>query len=377
MTTRRKIDRATIGAELRKKYRTPREAIRALGLDERLLDVRLAYDGARPMKPTRLEYLTLTRTAAAINPLLAMDAKVDYGPIFKGLNTSNFKARKPTLLSDVRKAIKGKTIAKDASVEHLANLLDSLEHVKEPKSLDESVSAPQHKAMEAAAHGQSTLGIPKDVGKEFAEADKGKTFGDMVRDWAAGKDWSTGLSEDDFENLEKMHGDSMPENALDESEEERERKEREKKEAEDKKAKDEAEAKEREEKGKEKGAMDTKNFVTVDAMEKTVKAAVATERRNAREAAEAREFVRPYVGELPIALDSAEGIYRAAAKALNVEDADQIHASALKTIIKTCGRPAGARPGEGFERNFATDAALGDADSFGAMFPEASRIKAA
>jgi len=27
--------------------------------------------------------------------------------------------------------------------------------------------------MEAAAHGKSTLGIPKSVGKEFAEADKG------------------------------------------------------------------------------------------------------------------------------------------------------------------------------------------------------------
>ena len=30
--------------------------------------------------------------------------------------------------------------------------------------------------MEAAAHGGSTLGIPKKVGKEFAAADKGKKF---------------------------------------------------------------------------------------------------------------------------------------------------------------------------------------------------------
>ena len=29
----------------------------------------------------------------------------------------------------------------------------------------------QHRAMEAAAHGQSTLGIPKSVGKEFVAAD--------------------------------------------------------------------------------------------------------------------------------------------------------------------------------------------------------------
>lgn len=39
-----------------------------------------------------------------------------------------------------------------------------------------STSGPQHRAMEAAAHGASTLGIPKSVGKDFAQADKGKTF---------------------------------------------------------------------------------------------------------------------------------------------------------------------------------------------------------
>ena len=32
----------------------------------------------------------------------------------------------------------------------------------------------QHRAMAAAAHGHSTLGIPKSVGKEFLAADKRK-----------------------------------------------------------------------------------------------------------------------------------------------------------------------------------------------------------
>ena len=35
-----------------------------------------------------------------------------------------------------------------------------------------STSAAQHRAMEAAAHGKSTLGIPKTVGHDFVEADK-------------------------------------------------------------------------------------------------------------------------------------------------------------------------------------------------------------
>ena len=36
-----------------------------------------------------------------------------------------------------------------------------------------SVSEKQHNAMEAAAHGHSTLGIPESVGKEFVKADSG------------------------------------------------------------------------------------------------------------------------------------------------------------------------------------------------------------
>ena len=39
-----------------------------------------------------------------------------------------------------------------------------------------SVSGKEHRAMEAAAHGVSNLGIPKKVGEEFSRADRGKTF---------------------------------------------------------------------------------------------------------------------------------------------------------------------------------------------------------
>lgn len=37
-----------------------------------------------------------------------------------------------------------------------------------------STSQAQHNAMEAAAHGKSTLGIPAKVGKDFVAADKKK-----------------------------------------------------------------------------------------------------------------------------------------------------------------------------------------------------------
>ena len=40
-----------------------------------------------------------------------------------------------------------------------------------------SKSQAQHRAMEAAAHGKSTLGIPAKVGKDFAVADAAKGKG--------------------------------------------------------------------------------------------------------------------------------------------------------------------------------------------------------
>lgn len=40
-----------------------------------------------------------------------------------------------------------------------------------------SVSDKQHRAMEAAKHGNSTLGIPQSVGEEFANADEAKPKG--------------------------------------------------------------------------------------------------------------------------------------------------------------------------------------------------------
>jgi hypothetical protein len=46
-----------------------------------------------------------------------------------------------------------------------------------------------HNAMEAAAHGKSTLGIPKKVGKEFIKADKkaGKFTGPVKSTKRGGK----------------------------------------------------------------------------------------------------------------------------------------------------------------------------------------------
>lgn len=336
MTQRSALAAKNIVEELRKKKLSPREVVERLGLDKKVLDVpRMALDGANPMKPTRLEYLAVTRTAAGLNPLLAADKRIEYGPIFTGLNRSNIAARKPEILTKLTAALKGNTVAQDATIEHVAKMLDHLEHTEEPK-FDESVNGPQHRAMEAAAHGHSTLDIPQSVGKEFADADKGKTFRDALPEWLRGK----GVGEDTIKDCMDWMGefDEMPDNALDESEEEK--KAREEKEAADKAAKDAAEA----EGKKGEGAMDTKSkAITQDQLDKAIASAVASERKNAQASMEAREFVRPFVGELPMALDSADKILRAACKAKNIEIDDDMPVSAMRTLIKHCAKPLGAQ----------------------------------
>lgn len=381
---RRGSERATeIKNALRKKFRSAQDAARALGIDTKLL----AFDGANKMKPTRLQYLLVTGAARCFNPQLAADAKVDYSKLFDGVSRRTLKARKPQIVADAKKMLKGKTLAKDASIEGLAHLLDNFEHVEEPKSLDESVSGSQHKAMEAAAHGHSNLGIPKKVGEEFSHADKGKTF-----DWDMLHDMLTkhaGMNEDAWEDFKKKASDEMPENALDgegeetnieveegedgdieeeegedgEIEEEEGEDHARDKHAKDKAARDKA-AKDKAAKDR-KGAMDRKGLVTVDEMNKAVAAGVETVKKGLVATQEAREFVRPYVGQLAMALDTAEKIYRKAAEMMHIEDAKSIHPSALKTVIKTVGDAMAAADGAIERADIAQDEANEEGDGNG------------
>ncbi len=333
--------------ELRKKYPTAKEAIRALGLDENLLnDMRKTET---PMKPTRLAFAVLTNIAKAINPTLAFDAKVDYAPLVDGLTTKNFKERKPQIIDGIKKAVKGKLLAGDeagVNMGHVAKMLDHIEHEGmgasgKPESLDESVSEPQHKAMEAAAHGQSNLGIPKDVGKEFSEADKGKTFDEAgmgnMKEFLKSK----GVGDADIDAacdmiFKKTTGDAGGEEvgqrekdqaAVGDAEETPEEKvAREKKEGEDNALADKM-----------------KGMVTKDELTKSISAAVKAQRENDRATFTALDEVRPYVGELKgMTFDSAEQVYRHTLKGMKVPGIDGVHGSALKTILNLQPKP-GAR----------------------------------
>lgn len=341
-----------LGKALRDKYRSPQDAIKALGLDESLL--KTEHRSMSTKQPTRLAFLALMRTAAGVNPLLAMDAKVDYAPIFSGLTRSNFKAA--DVMSKLRTAVKGKLIAKDEEMNHVGAMLKKVEEAApSEQTLDESVSPEQHKAMAAAANGQSNLKIPPKVGQEFMDADKGKAFDEekaKFSDFLRGK----GMGEDDItEACDMIYNKSVsppppdltpgaPEPqpaggaAADETPEE-------KKAREDKEA-DEAEDRRRADDDR---RAEDKKMVTKDEMTEAVRLAVDSATKRVRDAERgvrtALAQVKPWVGDLPasLAFDSAAAVHRHAAKMLRVKGADTMHADALLPVIEAQPRP-GARP---------------------------------
>ena len=326
-------------------------------------------------KPTRLAAIALGLTSRGIRPLLAMDAKVDLMPIFAGVTSKNFDAKK--LAGSVAAAIKGKTIAQDVNIEHVAKMLDHVgEKGKEDAGSDESVSEPQHKAMMAAAEGHSNLGIPKKVGEEFKEKDKGKGFDSgRARDFML----KNGLSEDDADNvaemLEKFFAQEAeePEHEGEDEETEEEKKDNEsegerihEREKDEKKGEDHRGA-------RDKGARDKakdEEMVTKPAMDAAIKAstaaAVKAERQNQQNIRDALRNVRPWVGELNedgLAFDSAGDVYRHVAEMLKVEDAKKLHVDALWPIIKNQPKPGERQSRGGFAHDASAGLAL-DSTSF-------------
>lgn len=276
------------------------------------------------MKSTRIAALTLSVTGAYVSPLLAMDATLPKA-LFSDITTKNFDARKAALLSGVATAVKGKLrkgMAFDETM--LKKLLDEVGETS--KGADESVSEPQHKAMEAAAHGESDIGIPKAVGEEFAEKDKKKPAFDAeaVKEWMKGK----GMSEDDMSEFDTTFAPP----AEDEAETAEEKADREKKEKAEKESKD-------------KEAKDAAMKEMKPAMDQAIKTAVAAERKNQSEIRSALAAVKPWIGEVPgtMALDSAADVYRHALTSLNVDGAAALHVDALLPVLQAQPKP-GARP---------------------------------
>lgn len=298
-----------------------------------------------------------------LKPRMALDAKAPImATIFGDVTGKKLAEQRPAIAARIRELAKGKLrknkIGQDASLDDVEKVLEMLnEHdVGGGEGGDESVSKEQHNAMEAAAHGASELDIPEKVGKEFAEADKGKSFdaeavGKFLRE--------KGMGEDDVSTALGM---MTPTAATDEDPEEK------------KKREDEEAKKAEAGKAEDKKAMDAAVKLAVDAASKAIREGLMKTQQEIR-AAEAE--VRPYVGELPVTMtfDSAAAIKRHALGILKVAGADTVHEDALSAILAAQPKPGEQRRQDEQRQSIGMDAAT--TKSFHERFPGSANIRAA
>lgn len=285
-------------------------------------------DMSKPIKMTRTGAAVRSVIALHIAPKLAQDAKVDLRPILAKLTAKNFAASKPTIIAGIKTATKGK-LAADATIDDVVKIVDALE------------GAP-------IADGEEEMDV-EEMPEETMDGE-----GD-IHEFLKGK-----LGEDDFKKACDMLKAGKAADAEGEGETEEEKK-RKAKEAEEKMAGDVEEA------VKEK----TKDMVSKGAMDAAITAAVSTERKRQQDIVDAREEVRPVVGALKGAFDSALGVYQAALGVLGVADADKIDSVIACKAVMKAQKPQGAGPSPA--PKIATDAAT--AKSLAERFPHAAGIK--
>jgi uncharacterized protein len=323
-----------LGDALRQKYKSPQEALRALGLDEALLkkaDAE-AIDG-ETTSTTETETATMAKIAATLSrkallahgaltaqimPLLAKDAKIDLTAVLAGVK--DFDKERPAIIAAVTKATAGK-LAKDAKLGDIGLALDAA------KAADAEM--PKAACDEEPSKKAAFL-------KEKLSAEDMKAYDEMEDDQEA-------MDEEEDDKDKKSNG------AEDEDDDEPKKKG----------AEDEEEDK------VDKKAMDAAITAAVRETEKRVM-------RTQREIRTAEDEVAPYVGKLAIACDSAADVYKAALAALKVDVAG-VHPSAYSAILKAQPKPGAKQERRERETAVAMDSA--SVASFQSMFPKVLPVR--
>lgn len=300
---------------------------------------------ATKTKTTIRTVLTIGAVSAFLQPRLKKDAgAITFDHALDGLTSTNFSARKPSILAAVKKATLGK-LAHDASVDGLEAVLNMLEGGKGGSADADPAADPIPMKDAGKADNPDGPGIDADVPgflKGKLTEDDYKTCMDMMSKGAAAKDKDPKLEE------LGAAGDAE---------------------------KDDPEKKDDDAAGKDAAGPDAfkgKPEVGAKAMDERIASAVKVATDSAikvqRGIREAESAVRPWVGELTVAFDSAEAVYRHALTMLGVDHA-AVHATALRHILDVQPRPG---------RSAATPSVAMDAaasDDFAKRFPEAARLR--
>lgn len=294
----------------------------------------------------------LTRKATALQgalvaylaPKMAKDAKVDIRPALAGVTAKNFKANKPAIAADLAKLLKGK-LAADANINDVAKLLDALEQedVQEGADIDPSNGLPMEKM--SKKDGEDDM---EDMEMDDEPMAKAK---EAIAAHLNGK-----CSPEDIAKVHEMMDEMHPAAADGETEEAEEN-------ADGEEGKKTPQAKDKE------GPEMKPKMVTQKAMDSAIKAAVKSANENQKKIRLAEDAVRPYVGKLEIAYDSADEVYRHALETLEV-DVDGVHPSAYPVILKQIPVPGTSAKKDA--TRVAADSSL--ASDFTKRIPGAGRI---
>ena len=315
---------------LKRKFKSPQAALRALGLDETLIE----------QEQTNMQKSLLSRRAAVakgalmavLRPVLAHDAQLNLNGALKHLTTRNFSEEKDAIAKAIfnvasRKLARDQTLALD----EVEKAMDVAEKDDEPEARDEEENMPKEgkNALDSIhlKKGMDAEGFKKMLKEKMSEDDY-KAACDAMEPEEAEEE-----AEDEEAEFPKPRTESEKESAeMRKSRDGRTEAEKaqDKRLSKDKKRAKDAEPEERveEELGKEK--------ITKGAMDAALAAHGRKIRDTERAIRIALDQVRPLIGDLraDLAFDSATDVFRHAASVLEIKGAKTMHADALWPVIE-------------------------------------------
>lgn len=263
-----------------------------------------------PKPLSRTALLTSGALRAYLLPKLAQDMKIDLHPVLAKVTARTWKAERPRLRLALDAALAGK-LAKDASLSDVDDLLDELQ-----EAINDVADDPEPDPAE-------------DEEAETEEEKKARMARRAADKAAKDAEPSTFTKKDDDKKDDDKKG---------------------------------------------KPAMD--HAITKPAMDAAISAAVSRARAETETATiarmraiqEAERAVRPFIGEVVIAQDSAESVYRLALDANGI-DLTGVPAAAYAAMVRMLPRP-GTSP----TPRVAMDAAAGEEAKFRARYPTAVKL---
>ena len=273
---------------------------------------------------------------AHLKPRMAADTKFDLNPILAGVTAKNWLAQKAAILAAIKPQF-----AADADLSDMHKLMDSLDDEK-PAEDDDDVDT----AMDTPADETDP------VKKPDPDADDDMVDTNVIGDEPDSKAEILAMLQKCCQMMmEPAAADAPPAVAPVDA---------------DLVAKDGEEDKDDKPDDKAKPAPFTKAAMD-SAITKAVKEAEAKTVARMRGAAEAEEFIKPYVGKLALSFDSAEGVYKAALETLGVT-VKGLHPSAFRAVLEAQPKPANG------PRLIASDAAI-KAASVDEQFPGLANLR--